>query len=269
MGGLVPDLPLRVSAQKYGWLARVLLKIGNTPERADSWGTTPNYTLENALDYAKKTIPRFLERIEGKRVLDFGCGPGWQSVAMVKNGAASVHGVDIRDVWIQNGRALAERFNVADKVTFSRDIPGQFDVVVSLGSFEHFADPKTTLDQMLAALKTNGTLLISWAEPWFSHSGSHMVPFFGLRWINLYVPESVIMEARSYYRSDKARRYEDVEGGLNRMTVQRYERLIHESGAKVVESYLYPTRPLPVVVTKIPILRELLTSSCACVLEKR
>jgi hypothetical protein len=31
---------------------------------------TVTYTLDNALDYATRMIPRFLERIQGKTVLD-------------------------------------------------------------------------------------------------------------------------------------------------------------------------------------------------------
>jgi SAM-dependent methyltransferase len=246
----------------------LLHAVGRSLDEADRYGTTMNYTLENALDYARKTIPEFDAYIKGKRVLDYGCGPGWQSVAMAVGGAESVHGVDIREVWIQSGLELASRFQLLSRVTFGYDIPGKFDAVLSLGSFEHFDDPALQLVRMADAVRPGGHLLISWAEPWYSAHGSHMSAFFRLPWLNLYVPESVIMEARRRYRNDGAKRYEEVAGGLNRMTVKRYESLVRNCGLEVVEEHLFATKRLP-LVTGIPILRELLTSACSCVLRKR
>src|SRR3954465_15835023 len=41
--------------------------------------------------------PSFWNAIRGKRVLDFGCGYGDESIAMALRGAAQVVGLDIRD----------------------------------------------------------------------------------------------------------------------------------------------------------------------------
>jgi 2-polyprenyl-3-methyl-5-hydroxy-6-metoxy-1,4-benzoquinol methylase len=39
-------------------------------------GGTANYSLTNCLDFARKTVPAFDDKIRGKRVLDYGCGFG-------------------------------------------------------------------------------------------------------------------------------------------------------------------------------------------------
>ena len=48
----------------------------------DEIGATVNYTLQNCLTFPLKTVPDLVERVRGKRILDFGCGRGWQAVAL-------------------------------------------------------------------------------------------------------------------------------------------------------------------------------------------
>src|ERR1022692_2444440 len=85
---------------------RLLLAMCRPVEAPSLSVATVSYTLDNALEYATRMIPRFLERIQGKTVLDYGCGPGWQAVAMRRAGARDVHGVDINDEWLSHGRDL-------------------------------------------------------------------------------------------------------------------------------------------------------------------
>jgi 2-polyprenyl-3-methyl-5-hydroxy-6-metoxy-1,4-benzoquinol methylase len=114
---------------------RVLLAMCRPVEAASLSVATVDYTLDNALDYGTRMIPGFLERIRGKSVLDYGCGPGWQSVAMRRAGARSVHGIDINDEWLSHGRDLAARAGV-DGVTFATSTGAEkYDVVLSLGSW--------------------------------------------------------------------------------------------------------------------------------------
>src|SRR5580704_2057596 len=96
---------------------RLLLKLAK-PEGAPHLGATDNYSLDNCLQFPRKTIPDFDALIRGKKVLDYGCGPGWQAVAMVTQcGAASVFGLDINPQWLDHGRRLAEQSR-ADRVQF-------------------------------------------------------------------------------------------------------------------------------------------------------
>jgi SAM-dependent methyltransferase len=247
---------------------RLLHLIGREPESADKVGPTRNYTLENALDYATKTVPNFHDYIRDKDVLDHGCGPGWQALAMVASGARSAHGVDIRDVWIEHGRRIAREHGLSDRVTYSHEIPRQFDVCVSLGAFEHYSDPESELLRMVAAVKPNGLVIISWAEPWFSPHGSHFSTFFRLPWLNLLFSERTLLEARRKYKSDGATHFHEIAGGLNQMTVARFERALERSGCVILEKHLIAVKKIP-FVTRIPVLRELMTAACSCVLRKR
>jgi len=59
--------------------------------------------------------------LEGKRVLELGCGPGGTSVLLARRGA-EVFATDVRIESIQETRQLAERYGVADRIqTYAMD----------------------------------------------------------------------------------------------------------------------------------------------------
>jgi SAM-dependent methyltransferase len=254
-------------------ILNVLAKGANDPEP----GATQNYTIGNCLNFARRTISGFDHRIRGKTVLDYGCGSGWQAVAMhLHCGASRVHGIDVVERWFAQARRLAADHGCDGAVTFDRELPAGFepDIVLSLSAFEHFDDPVGELRRMASLARPGGEILIAWAEPWYSHSGSHFsgytrLPLVGARvpWLNLAFSERALLKLRSRFRPDDppATRFAEVSGGLNQMTVARFERILRESGLDVRERRLFATRGLP-LVTRVPILRELLTSAASSVI---
>jgi 2-polyprenyl-3-methyl-5-hydroxy-6-metoxy-1,4-benzoquinol methylase len=251
---------------------RLLLLLSRDPNAPDYGdGATLRYTLENALDFARKTIPDFERLILGQTVLDYGCGPGWQAVAMHRLGARRVVGVDINERWLPAARQLAEQAGCTGPISFHpaapEELQGTFDVVVSLSSMEHFRDPQCELTRMRQAVRPGGLVVISFAEPWLSHSGSHMGFLTKVPWVNLLFSEQTVMRVRAQFRQDGATRYEEVEGGLNRMTLRKFERLIPPAGMRVELLKYYPTKGLP-LVGRLPLVREFLISAATCVLRK-
>jgi hypothetical protein len=85
--------------------------------------------------------------------------------------------------------------------------------------------------------------------------------------VNVLFSEQTVMKVRSRFRTDGAVRYEDVEGGLNRMTVSRFERLVHDCGLELEWSRYRGIKGLD-WATKLPGARELLTTLITCVLRK-
>jgi ubiquinone/menaquinone biosynthesis C-methylase UbiE len=249
--------------------ATILSSFSRKPHAPDYAGGTINTELATALDFLTFTVPGFLEIIKDKKVLDFGCGWGWQAVSMAQRGAKSVVGIDIQD--LSGARERAQHYGCADKVRFvsqlEPDMLGSFDLIVSCSSFEHFADPEASLRLMISAARIGGQVIVSFAEPWYSPHGSHMNFFTKVPWVNLLFSEDAVMEVRSQFRKDGARRYEDVEGGLNRMTLAKFENIISSSGMHVEFLEYYSVKGLP-LVKHIPMIRELLVASAACILRK-
>lgn len=242
----------------------ILRSLSRDPSGRDYPGGTVKATPETALNFLIKTVPGFADKLKGAEVLDFGCGHGLQALAMGRF-AKRVVGLDLpREVlqksWSQHRASNVEFRNALDHGE-------QFDVVISCSSFEHFADPAAILDLMRERTRHGGTVIISFAEPWYSPRGAHMDGFTRVPWVNLLFPEKAVLSVRALYRKDGARRYEDVEGGLNRMTLAKFERLMRNSRMQVEALHLWPVKGLP-LVSRLPVMRELLTAAASCVLRK-
>jgi 2-polyprenyl-3-methyl-5-hydroxy-6-metoxy-1,4-benzoquinol methylase len=111
--------------------------------------------------------------IENKSVLDIGCGPGHYSVALAKNGAARVLGIDFADEMISIARQNSQSAGVENRCEFARHdfladpIDGKYDYTIAMGFMDYMADPRKTIDKVLSVTKgkaffsfpTNGGLL--------------------------------------------------------------------------------------------------------------
>lgn len=248
---------------------RILLMLSRKPGGEDYAGTDAHdeWDLDNALTFLATAFPGFEQRVEGKRILDFGCGLGWQTVALARRGAERVVGVDINPSWREEASSLAERAGVSDRVEFVEKVDerfkGQFDMAFSQSSFEHFGDPVRILNEMKSALRPGGSLFITFYGPWLSPYGAHMHFFTKVPWVNIWFSEKTVLSVRSRFRDDGAQRYEDIKGGLNRMTVAKFERIAAESGLEV-RYRNYRCVKGANFLAKLPLARELFINVVSC-----
>jgi SAM-dependent methyltransferase len=220
----------------------------------DRAGPEGDHAPSDPLNLLRVEYPNLAELVTGKSVLDFGCGYGHEAAALAKAYGCKVTGLDT------NTQALtAARAKHGALARFVDRLDGeQFDVVVSQNAMEHFPDPAAVLDTMLAALRPGGVLLITFGPPWYAPYGSHMHFFCRIPWLNVLFPEAVVMRVRARFRQDGARRYEEVESGLNKMTLAKFERLTDRCGIRI-ESRRYTAIKGLNALTTIPVLRELTT----------
>jgi hypothetical protein len=80
--------------------------------------------------------------------------------------------------------------------------------------------------------------------------------FTTLPWVNILFSEETVMCVRKCYRDDGATKYAEVRGGLNAMTVSRFEKLLTKAGLKVVYKNYECVKGLG-IFAQIPLLREL------------
>lgn len=204
--------------------------------------------------------PDVWRQIEGRTVLDFGCGAGDEVIEMARRGAARVIGLDIRDKALSVAREAAARAGVADRTAFVLAASEPVDVVVSVDAFEHFENPRAILETMKGLLKPDGRVLISFGPPWYHPLGGHTFSVFP--WAHLLFTEKALIRWRSEFKHDGATRFGEVEGGLNQMTVRRFCRLVRESGMQIEKMEFLAIRRCR-RVSKGPT-REFLTSTVRC-----
>lgn len=207
----------------------------------------------------------FFSRIAGKVVIDFGCGEGSQAVEIAKKGAKRVTGIDICEHALQAARQKALNAGVHDTCLFASSTTERADVVVSVDAFEHFADPAGILRLMDALLLPSGEALVSFGPTWYHPLGGHLFSVFP--WAHLVFSEMALIRWRSTFKTDGATRFSEVTGGLNQMTIAKFEELVADSPLKIANLELVPIKRLRCLHNRLT--REFTTASVRCRLVKR
>ena len=207
----------------------------------------------------------FLAGITGKTVIDFGCGEGADAIEIARQGARRVIGVDIREEVLESARQQAAAAGVQDRCLFGQEATERADIVVSVDAFEHFADPAGVLRMMDAILQPSGEVWISFGPTWYHPLGGHLFSVFP--WAHLIFSETALLQWRSEFKADGATRFSDVAGGLNQMTIRRFEELVAASPFTPAAMELVPIGKLRMVHNRLT--RECTTSVVRCRLIKR
>ena len=117
---------------------------------------------------------RLIGPVEGKRVLEIGCGGAQASIAFARQGAV-VTAVDVASSEIEFARELAKEHNVSiefhlrDMADLSPVASASQDVVFSAYAFNYVDDLASCFGEVHRALKRGGLFVWSGAHP-FGHS---------------------------------------------------------------------------------------------------
>ena len=123
----------------------------------------------NANNLIEKPMFRALmPKLQGKRVLDLGCGYGDLCVYAIENGAIKAVGTDISKKMIElakekNSNKIIEYFiKPMEKID---DLDEKFDVILSSLAFHYVEDYAKLIKDISNLLKPNGVLLFSQEHP--------------------------------------------------------------------------------------------------------
>lgn len=214
----------------------------------------------------------FFNEIKGKTVIDIGCGYGCEVISLIENGAKYGIGMDIQNIFEQSIQK-AERLGIREKVHYTTEslsnmAPSSIEVAMSQNAFEHIASPEKMLSEAYRLLVPGGKFFITFAPSWLHPYGAHLHYMTKLPWVHLIFSEKTILNVRKLYRSDGAERYEDVVGGLNKMTIERFLKYVSNSEFDLEYLNLKPMKRFPRFFMKIPGLREFTTGSISAILTK-
>jgi len=110
--------------------------------------------------------------VNGKKVLDIGCGSGHSLLYQAKNGAAELWGLDLSENQIKTSEKLLSEYAPRLFVSPMEQNPGipegYFDIVQAIYSVGWTVDIQTTFDLVSSYLKKGGIFVFSWDHP-FMH----------------------------------------------------------------------------------------------------
>lgn len=117
---------------------------------------------------------RLLPALEGLRVLDMGCGYGWQCRYVANHGATSVLGIDSSKRMLDAARERTHddkiTYQLADLTTFKAPA-GSLDLVISSLAFHYVEDLDTLMAHIARMLRPGGTLLFTIEHPLYTAEG--------------------------------------------------------------------------------------------------
>jgi len=111
-------------------------------------------------------IDRQAQGLEGKTVLDIGCGGGILAEALAGRGA-SVTGIDMAPASLEVARlhlhesGLEVDYQLGTAEAFAEANPARFDIVTCLELLEHVPHPESVIDAAARLLKPGGLLFLS------------------------------------------------------------------------------------------------------------
>ena len=201
---------------------------------------------------ADRTMASFRFELEGRRVLDLGCGPGWYSVAMRRAGA-DVVGLDFDPSDVRSAHERLGTVLRGDAMNIG--LPdSSVDGVFCSNLLEHLPDQAAVIDEIARVTRPGGWGYISWT-PWFSPWGGHEI-----------VPFHLLGTERGprLYEKFRGRPRKNVPGeGLFPTKVGEVLRLVKNHPGLdviVVEPRYYPQLK---AIAKVPGLREFALWNCA------
>ena len=98
--------------------------------------------------------------IEGRSVVDIGCGPGHFGIALASKGAGRVLGLDFAEQMLAVAHRHAERKGVADKCEWvlgdflTYPFEERFDYAIVCGFMDYIAEPTPVIDKVLSITKS-------------------------------------------------------------------------------------------------------------------
>jgi len=249
----------------------------------------PTYSDEEsaaANEYATKSAKLFFARlggaldVRGRSVLDIGCGDGSVCIEAIGRGATRAVGVDMQPLaWPRRNLQarfpeLHDRIELIETDGSLRELgEQQCDVMISKDSFEHYDDPESFVSVLTRFLAPGGSFAVGFGPLWKGPTGGHIDFMTSVPWAHLMFDEATIMAERRRFRpAENARSFSEVRGGLNKMTLARFESIMSASGLRpayfATNVSSNPVVRVMDVASRVPPLREYFTANVYSVWQK-
>ncbi len=245
---------------------------------------------------SKDYIVPFIEihlNLEGKRILEIGCGEGGILQAFMEKGAIC-HGVDLevekidfaKDYFedaIKQEMAMFVHEDVYEIAT-SEVYMHKYDLVILKDTIEHIHGKEKLMPVLQQFLKDDTSLIFIGFPPWQNPFGGHQQMCDSklkyTPWIHL-LPKN-IYKALLLFAGE---RFDRVDGLLDvyetGLSIEDFERYVFQANMEVVASKLYLVNPIykfkfnmppteqSEIISNIPILKNFLSTTCYYLIKRK
>jgi SAM-dependent methyltransferase len=198
--------------------------------------------------------------LQSTDVVDIGCGAGQKTLVWAEHGARSVVGLDPDPTRVAAAERLTRMRGMSDVVRYAvgtaekTPLPGASAVVViATEVMEHLPDPAGFLRECERILRPGGRVLLNF-KTFYSPRGAHVTDWVPLPWSHLLFRERTLVKVLrrmaavepyvSYHYPSLLEQPPPTDlvaladGGLNRITLRAFDRLLDQSGLEVTERRL-------------------------------
>lgn len=154
---------------------------GKKPGVFRLWDRLTRRNIQERLEFSLHA----LAPLEGRRILDVGCGSGRYGIAFAGKGAHEVLGIDVSGRMLELARRLADEHGVAARCRFEQHSvvdfrPAQlFDDAVAMGFFDYLPEPlpamqavrKAVRDRVVASFPARSAVRVPFRMLWLRLRG--------------------------------------------------------------------------------------------------
>ena len=201
-----------------------------------------NYLNDDAshLIVDKQLIPTLMD-LNGKRIIDFGCGMGGMTLWYASKWDCEIYGVDIDSHHINVAKELKRKHGVTNVQFEKRNIvdnplEGKFDYIFLNDVVEHIREDYLVniFQQLSKALTPDGGIFVSY-PPWKSPYASHLNHVIKIPWVQ-FLPTSTVDKLIDKHNhpivGDLESTLRESYEGLNHMTHKKLMGVIEQTSLK-------------------------------------
>jgi malonyl-CoA O-methyltransferase len=145
------------------------VKVLSPLEAYNQWAASYLYESNPVKNLSDELVEKMLPSLNGKRMLDAGCGPGKFCKYAAEQKAANIVGVDLSPAMIEEARKHCPSgdFRISDlsAISFPKD---NFDVIICALSLGHLEQLKPALQKLVDTLDHGGSLIITDFHPFLT-----------------------------------------------------------------------------------------------------
>ena len=221
--GSLPDMPPHMDIDLFEALNEEYASKPIAPDPPGRDAASRSMRARNRLVKVHKSID-----LHGQRVLEFGCGSGYEVWYLAHQFDADVTGVDIveRAAWSALGDERT-RYVMTDLGTDQVLPADSFDRIISFSVMEHVRHPYQALSELYRVLRPGGLAYIS--------ANLHRGPKASHMYHDVYFPWPHLLFQDDVFREFFERRGRDVDGAswVNRLTWAEYDQAMTRIGFRM------------------------------------